>query len=301
MINPLDHPSPQQTAAALENDKTSIRKRLPAFLFSPLTILGILILLFFSLTALFAPLLPLPNPLEQVLTSRLKPPSAEHWLGTDQLGRDILSRIIYGGRISLSVGFLVVTASGLLGTLIGLLSGYFGGIVEDVFMRITDIFFAFPSLILAMAIASALGHSLTNAMIAIAAVTWPIYARLVRAQVLSLRKQEFIEAAVSIGAPAPRIMFRHILPNTLSPILVQISFNLGGAILTAAGLSFIGFGAQPPTPEWGVMISEGRQFLSTHSWLSTFPGIAIFLTVMAFNLIGDSLRDYLDPRLRSSL
>jgi peptide/nickel transport system permease protein len=162
-------------------------------------------------------------------------------------------------------------------------------------------FFSFPSLILAMAIARALGVGLNNAIIAIAAVTWPIYARLIRAQMLSLRKQAFVDAAVSLGASAPRILLRHILPNTLAPILVQISFNMGSAILTAAGLSFIGVGAQPPTPEWGVMISEGRQYLSTHYWLSAIPGIAILLTVTDFNLIGDGLRDSLDPRLRAIL
>jgi peptide/nickel transport system permease protein len=276
-------------------------RRLPALLRSPLTVIGLAFLLIFGVSALLAPLLPLPNPLAQVLTARLKPPSPAHLLGTDQLGRDILSRIVFGGRISLTIGLLVVFVAGLVGTFVGLISGYFGGRTEEILMRITDIFFAFPSLILAMAIAGALGPGLNNAMIAIAAVTWPIYARLVRAQVLSLRQQEFVEAAISLGASTPRILLRHILPNTLSPILVQISFNMGSAILTAAGLSFIGFGAQPPTPEWGVMISEGRQFLSTHYWLSTFPGIAILLTVTAFNLIGDGLRDLFDPHLRAIL
>ena len=277
------------------------RRRLPALFRSPLTVIGLIFLLIFGLSALFAPLLPLPGPADQALTARLKPPSAAHLLGTDQLGRDILSRIVYGGRISLTIGLTVVIFAGLVGTFVGLVSGYFGGLTEEILMRITDIFFAFPSLILAMAIAGALGPGLNNAMIAIAAVTWPIYARLVRAQALSLRRQEFVEAAISLGASTPRILLFHILPNTLSPILVQISFNMGSAILTAAGLSFIGFGAQPPTPEWGVMISEGRQFLATHYWLSTFPGLAILLTVSAFNLIGDGLRDYLDPRMRAML
>ena len=276
-------------------------RRLPALLRSPLTVIGLVLLLIFSASAIFAPLLPLPDPLDQMLTARLNPPSQAHPLGTDQLGRDILSRIVFGGQISLTIGLTVVVVAGLVGTLIGLISGYFGGLTEEILMRVTDIFFSFPSLILAMAIAGALGAGLNNAMIAIAAVTWPIYARLVRAQVLSLRKQAFVEAAVSLGASTPRILLRHILPNTLAPILVQISFNMGSAILTAAGLSFIGFGAQPPTPEWGVMISEGRQFLGTHYWLSTFPGIAILLTVTAFNLIGDGLRDSLDPRLRAML
>lgn len=167
-------------------------------------------------------------------------------------------------------------------------------------MRLTDVFLAFPPLILAMAIAGALGPNLNNAMIAIAVVTWPVYARLVRGQVLALRQREFVEAARGIGASTPRILLRHLLPNTLAPILVQASFDMGGAILAAAGLSFIGFGARPPTPEWGVMISEGSKFFSTQPWLSFFPGLAILLTVTAFNLIGDGLRDTLDPRLRGT-
>ena len=275
------------------------RKRRRPFLFrNPLTTAGFLLLFILGSVALFAPLLPLKPPLQQDLANRLKPPAASHVLGTDQLGRDIFSRIIYGGRISLTVGLVIVLSAGTLGTIIGLVSGYAGGWVEEILMRITDIFLAFPSLILAMAIATALGPGLYNAMIAIAAVTWPIYARLVRAQTLSLRRQEFVEAAICIGATPVRILFRHILPNSLSAILVQASFNMGSAILTAAGLSFIGLGLQPPAPEWGVMISEGRQFISTHYWLSTFPGIAILLSVTAFNLLGDGLRDLLDPRLR---
>lgn len=293
-------PAKTQPAAPVELEIKKPRK-LPALLRSPLTVIGLVFLIIFGLSALFAPFLPLPNPTDQMLTARLKPPSPAHLLGTDQLGRDLLSRMVFGGRLSLTVGLTVVVFAGLVGILVGLISGYFGGLLEEVLMRITDIFFAFPSLILAMAIAGALGPGLNNAMIAIAAVTWPIYARLVRAQVLSLKQQEFVEAAVALGAPTWRILFRHILPNTLAPILVQISFNMGSAILTAAGLSFIGFGAQPPTPEWGVMISEGRQYLATHYWLSTFPGMAILITVTAFNLIGDGLRDLLDPRLRAML
>ncbi len=277
------------------------RLRWPAVLRSPLTLYGLALMVIFGLTALLAPQLPIPDPIDQVLTMRLKPPSPQHWLGTDQLGRDILSRLIFGGRISLTLGLTVVGLAGIVGTVVGLITGYLGGWVDEVLMRVTDVFFAFPSLILAMAIAGALGRSLNNTMIAIAVVTWPIYARLVRAQVMSLRQREFVEAAVAIGVPTHRLLMRHILPNTLAPLLVQASFNMGSAIVTAAGLSFIGFGAQPPLPEWGVMIAEGRQYLSTHFWLSTFPGIAILLAVTAFNLVGDGLRDMLDPRLRQSL
>jgi peptide/nickel transport system permease protein len=268
---------------------------------SPLTVAGLVIMLVFSLVALLAPLLAPADPVDQVLGQRLRAPSATHWLGTDQLGRDMLSRLLYGARISLTVGFVVVGTAGTLGTAVGLAAGYWRGVVEEALMRLTDVFFAFPALILAMAIAGALGPNLNNAMIAIAVVTWPVYARLVRGQVLALREREFVEAARSLGASAPHIIWRHILPNTLGPLLVQASFDMGGAILSAAGLSFIGFGAQPPTPEWGVMISEGRNYITTQPWLSLFPGLAILLTVTAFNLVGDGLRDALDPRLRGQV
>jgi peptide/nickel transport system permease protein len=273
----------------------------PAILRSPLATAGLVLIIIFAAGALLAPVIAPYDPLDQILISRLKPPSLEHLLGTDQLGRDVFSRMLFGARISLTIGLAVVASASAFGTLVGLMAGYSGGLVGEVLMRFTDIFFAFPPLILAMAIAGALGPSLNNAMIAIAVVTWPVYARLVRGQVLSLREREFVIAARSIGSSTPRILLRHLLPNTLAPILVQASFDMGGAILAAAGLSFIGFGAQPPTPEWGVMISEGRKFISTQPWLSLFPGLAILFTVAAFNLIGDGVRDVLDPRLRSNL
>jgi peptide/nickel transport system permease protein len=272
-----------------------------AVLRSPLATAGLGLIIFFAASALLASAIAPYDPLDQILITRLKPPSLEHLLGTDQLGRDVFSRMLFGARISLTIGLVVVGSASAFGTLVGLMAGYAGGLVEEALMRFTDIFFAFPPLILAMAIAGALGPSLNNAMIAIAVVTWPVYARLVRGQVLSLREREFVIAARSIGVSTPRILMRHLLPNTLAPILVQASFDMGGAILSAAGLSFIGFGAQPPTPEWGVMISEGRKFISTQPWLSLFPGLAILLTVAAFNLIGDGVRDILDPRLRSTI
>ena len=281
---------------------TPVRRRWrPVWLRSPLTVAGLILISIFALSALAAPLLAPADPIKQVLSTRLKPPTAAHWLGTDQLGRDIFSRMIFGARISLLVGVVVVVVAGGLGTFVGVVAGYAGGWLDEGLMRLTDIFFAFPALILAMAISGALGPSLTNAMIAIAVVSWPVYARLVRSQVLSLREREYVEAARSLGASTPRIIWQHILPNTLAPLLVQASFDLGGAILAAAGLSFIGFGTQPPTPEWGVMISEGRNYIATHPWLSLFPGLAILFTVAAFNLIGDGLRDALDPRLRGRL
>ena len=196
------------------------------------------------------------------------------------------------------IGIVVVALAGIFGTLVGLVAGYAGGLVDETLMRVTEVFLAFPPLILAMAIAGALGPSLTNAIIAIAAVTWAVYARLTRGQLLSLRRREFVEAARAIGASRGRILARHLLPNALAPLMVQASFDMGAAIISAAGLSFIGFGAQPPTPEWGVMISEGRNFISTQLWLSLFPGLAILLAVGSFNVLGDGLRDLFDPRLR---
>jgi peptide/nickel transport system permease protein len=265
---------------------------------SPLAAAGLALIACAGILALLAPVLPIPNTLAQTLSQRLHAPYPGHLLGTDQLGRDILSRLIFGARISLMIGLVVVGTAATVGTLVGLIAGYWGGLADEALMRVTDVFFAFPPLILAMAIAGALGPNLTNAMIAIAVVSWPVYARLVRAQVLALKEREFIEAARSIGVPTPRLMWRHLLPNATAPILVTASFDMGNAILAAAGLSFIGFGARPPTPEWGVMISEGRQYISTQPWLSIFPGIAILLVVTAFNLLGDGLRDALDPRLR---
>src|SRR4051812_17325079 len=264
----------------------------------PLTLLALAIITVFGIGALLAPLIAPYDPLAQELSTRLQPPSAAHWLGTDQLGRDLFSRLLYGARISLVIGIVVVGLAGVFGTVVGMLAGYVGGIADEVAMRTTEVFLAFPPLILAMAIAGALGPSLTNAIIAIAAVTWAVYARLARGQVLSLRQREYVEAARSIGAGRTRILIRHLLPNAIAPLLIQASFDMGSAIVSAAGLSFIGFGAQPPTPEWGVMISEGRNYISTEPWLSLFPGLAILFAVGAFNLLGDGLRDILDPRLR---
>ena len=277
---------------------TPARLRRPVWLRSPLAVAGFVLIAILVLIAVLAPFIAPADPIKQELATRLKPPSAAHWLGTDQLGRDMLSRMMYGARISLMIGLVVVGLAASFGTFIGLIAGYAGGWLDEALMRLTDVFFAFPALILAMAISGALGPSLTNAMIAIAVVSWPVYARLMRAQVLSLREREYVEAARSLGGSAGQIVWQHILPNAIAPLLVQASFDLGGAILSAAGLSFIGFGTQPPTAEWGVMISEGRNYIATQPWLSLFPGLAILFTVAAFNLMGDGLRDALDPRLR---
>ena len=264
----------------------------------PTTVVGLVLIVFFALLALTAPVLSPYDPLFQNISASLTPPSPDYLLGTDKLGRDLLSRMLYGARISLRVGLIVVVSAGTLGALVGLIAGYLRGWVDEVLMRITDIFFAFPSLILAMAIAGALGPSLQNALIAVAVVSWPVYARLIRSQVLVLREQEFVLAARAIGVARWKVLFRHLLPNTLAPFLVQASFDMGAIILAVAGLSFIGFGAQPPTPEWGVMISEGRNYITTQWWLTAVPAAAILLLVAAFNLVGDGLRDVLDPRLR---
>jgi peptide/nickel transport system permease protein len=259
--------------------------------------IGLVLLVILILIALLAPVIS-GSPTEQDIANRLKPPSAEHLMGTDQLGRDVWARVANGASISLQVGFAVVVLSVLIGVTVGLIAGTLGGAWDNLLMRVTDIFFAFPSLILAMAIAAALGPNLTNTVIAVALVSWPIYARLVRANVMALREREFVEAARALGGSRLRIMFRHLFPNTLTPIFVQASFDVGAAILTAAGLSFIGFGAQPPIPEWGAMVSETRNYIAEAFWAPTFPALGILLTVLAFNLLGDALRDVLDPRGR---
>ncbi len=264
----------------------------------PTTICGLGLLLIFVLLAVLAPMISPFDPLLQNISVSLTKPSAPYYFGTDKLGRDLLSRMLYGAQISIRSGMIVVLLAGSFGTLVGLVAGYLGGWVDEIWMRITDIFFAFPALILAMAIAGALGPSLTHALIAVAVVSWPVYARLIRGQVLSLRERDFVQAARSIGVRDWRIIWQHLLPNTLAPLLVQASFDMAGTILSVAGLSFIGFGAQPPTPEWGVMISEGRNYITTQWWLTAVPAIGILLLVAALNLVGDGLRDLLDPRLR---
>lgn len=264
----------------------------------PTTFVGLILLLLLFAMAFSASYLSPFDPLEQHISDSLSPPLTDYWLGTDKLGRDILSRLMHGAQISVFVGIAVVGVAGAFGTVVGLLAGYRRGWADEALMRVTDIFFAFPSLILAMAIAGALGPSLRNALIAVGVVLWPVYARLVRGQVLVLREREFVQAAQAIGSPTRMILFRHLLPNVLAPLLVQASFDMGSTILTVAGLSFIGFGAQPPTPEWGVMISEGRNYITTQWWLTAVPATAILLFVASFNLVGDGLRDILDPRLR---
>ncbi|MBI3975746.1 MAG: ABC transporter permease [Armatimonadetes bacterium] len=275
------------------------RRLISRALANPLSLAGLLIIGLLLLVALIAPWLSPYDPIQTNVPRRLEAPSGEHLFGTDQLGRDILSRILYGSRISLRIAVLTAVIATLLGAPLGLISGYFRGRVDDLLMRLTDMFMAFPRLILAMAIAAALSPTLENVIIAISLAAWPAYARLARSVTLGLREENFVEAARALGASPLRILGRHVAPGVISPVVIQVSLDMGGIILTAAGLGFIGFGAQPPTPEWGVMISEGRTYITDQWWVSTFPGIAISLFVMGFNLLGDGIRDILDPRLRS--
>ena len=264
----------------------------------PLTMVGAVIVLVVSSAGLAAPLLAPYNPLAIDIVGRLQPLSRAHPFGTDHLGRDLLSRIIYGARVSLGVGVTIAALGALTGTVLGLLAGYLGGKVDETIMRICDMFLAFPALILAMALAASLGPSLGNTMLALVIIWWPWYARIMRGQVLALRESEYVMAARALGASTQRLMFRHLLPNAIPPIIVQATLDIGNAILIASSLSFLGFGAQPPVPEWGAITSEGRTFLRDYWWYPTFPGLAIMITVMGFNLMGDGLRDLLDPRLR---
>jgi len=257
---------------------------------------GAAIILIWGIVAIAAPLIAPYDALAQKIEDRLSPPSARHLFGTDELGRDVFSRVVYGAQISLPVGLLVVLFAALTGALVGALAGYIGGVFDLLIMRLADITLAFPSIVLALAIASVLGPSLKNALIAMILVWWPEYARLMRGQVLSVRNEEYVAAARVVGAPGGRILLRHIIPNTLAPIIVKASLDAGSAILTIAALSFIGLGAVPPTPEWGAMISMGR-FKFYQWWLTTFPGLAVLSVVLGFNFLGDGVRDAFDPRM----
>ncbi|MCB9966694.1 MAG: ABC transporter permease [Geminicoccaceae bacterium] len=263
---------------------------------NPLAMLGLAIVVTLLLVAAFAPWLATNSPTAQSLTDRLQPPSATHWLGTDELGRDIYSRIVHGSRLTLYVVGLVVIIVGPVGLAVGTIAGYLGGWVDTVLMRITDIFLAFPRLILALAFVAALGPGIENAIIAIAFTAWPPYARMARAETLTIRQADYIAAARIQGAGPLRIIGRHVVPMCLSSVIVRLTLDMAGIILTAAGLGFLGLGAQPPLPEWGAMISTGRHYLLDQWWVATMPGLAIFIVSLGFNLLGDGLRDVLDPR-----
>ena len=267
---------------------------------SPLAIAGLTIVVGWLILIVFAAQIAPYGPLEQNIVDRLQPPSAQHWMGTDQLGRDILSRVIYGGRISLPVGFMVVVISTLVGTVMGSVAGYVGGALDTALMRITDMVMGFPAIILAMSIAAALGSGLEKSTLAVVAVWWPSYARIVRSLVISVRENEYVSAARSLGCRESRILLRTVLPNCMAPAIVMATTDLGNAILTFSGLSFLGLGAVPPTPEWGTMVASGI-LVFDQWWVSAFPGFAILTVVMGFNFLGDGLRDALDPRLRRSI
>ena len=266
-----------------------------------LSMLGLIILIFVFLVAIFAPVIaPFPEDAtgKTHVLERLLPPSAEHVFGTDKIGRDIFSRVVMGTGLALQVGVIIILLATSIGVTIGAIAGYAGGWLDDLLMRITDVFLTVPALVLAIAISAALGKGIVNTMIGISLVWWPGFARLTRSLVLSLREEPFVEAAYGIGAGHLRIIFRHILPNAVSPIIIKMTTDFGFAVLTAAALGFIGLGAQPPTPEWGAMINDGRRYFPDEWWIATFPGLAIWLMVFSWNLIGDGLRDVLDPRAR---
>ncbi len=266
-----------------------------------LTTMGCAVIILLVLTAAVAPYV-VPHP-EHALgavdpDNKFLSPSSDYPFGTDEAGRCVFSRIVMGTRISLGIGVLAIGLTLLIGVPLGAIAGYAGGIVDEVIMRVTDVFLSFPPLLLAMAVSAMLGPTLTNAMIAIAIAWWPWYTRLVRGQAASLRERAFVEAAKATGVTPLKVVQKHIVPNCIAPIIVQGSMDFGSIILTSASLSFLGLGAQPPTPEWGLMVSIGRSFFLTSWWCVTFPGLAIFITVLAFNLLGDGLREFLDPRTR---
>jgi peptide/nickel transport system permease protein len=284
--------------AAVAGRRRQMRRQFSRLFGNPLSAVGLALSAAFVLVAIAAPLLAPHDPLAMDPSKRLAAPSALHWFGTDDGGRDILARVIYGTRSSLLTALGILSLASAIGTGIGLAAGYLGGWIDESLMRVTDMFLAFPALVLAMALSAALGPGLFNAMLATAVAWWPWYARLVRGQALHLKNEAFVEAARVAGASGLRIAVRHILRNCLTPIIVQMSLDIGYAILTLSSLSFIGLGAQPPTPEWGSMVSIGRDYFLDQWWIVTFPGLAIFVSVMAFNLLGDGLQESLSPRLR---
>jgi peptide/nickel transport system permease protein len=297
---PSDRQLDQQTDLRIEPrayTEAPARRSLRRLMRNRMAMVGLTIILVWVLLAVFAPLITAYGPLEQKLSDRLDPPSRQHFFGTDELGRDVYSRVLYGARISVPVGLLVIGFSLMVGSVLGAISGYFGGAADLLIMRVADITLAFPTIVLALAIAAVLGPDLKNALIAMIVVWWPEYARMMRGQVLTVKNQEYVIAAEVIGARWPRILFHHIIPNTVTPLIVKASLDAGTAILTIAALSFIGVGAVPPTPEWGAMISAGR-YKFTYWWITGFPGLAMLTIVMGLNFLGDGVRDAFDPRMR---
>lgn len=284
--------------AATPRAQSQLRRNLKRFLISNrLNFLGLCLVVLFFFLAIFGEAIAPHDPYAQDITgSKLLAPSLTHPMGTDELGRDVLSRVMAGTRISLQVAVVVLTFAVTFGTLVGSIAGYFGGIVDELLMRFTDMFLAFPALILAIAIAASLGRELYWTMVALATVFWPWYARLIRGQILTIRERDFVTAGESIGLTGRQLLIRHILPNAISVVIIQLTLDVGYAILATSSLSFIGLGAQPPSPEWGTMMSTARNYFREGWWYITFPGVALTLTVFAFNILGDGLQDALDPR-----
>lgn len=277
------------------NQLTEVWKRLKR---NKLALVGLFIIVLLFIMAIFAKVIAPYDYAKQNLQSTFQFPSAKHLLGTDEFGRDIFSRIVYGSRISLEVGFIAVSISIVIGGVLGAVAGYYGKTIDNIIMRAMDILLAIPQILLAISIVAALGPGLVNLMVAVGISSIPGYARIVRASVLSIKDQEFVEAAKATGSGDMRIIFKHIIPNCLAPIIVQATLGVAVAILTAAGLSFIGLGIQPPTPEWGAMLSGGREYIRDYWYITLFPGLAIVITIFALNVLGDGLRDALDPRLK---
>jgi peptide/nickel transport system permease protein len=292
----IEAPAPFPAEVAKIPRGAALRRGLRA---NPLLVVGAVASTCIVVVALLAPLLaPFPGDAGTATHpfAVLRPPSAQHWFGTDNVGRDVLSRVLYGARISPLIALIVLLIAGAIGIPLGLAAGYFGGWLDEVIMRVTDIFLAFPPLLLALAFAAVLPATLTTVIIAIAISWWPWYVRLIRGQAASVTGRPYIEACRALGIPRRRIILRHILPNSITPLIVQMSLDVGGVILTASALSFLGLGPQDPIPDWGLMVSEGQAYFTTAWWAVTFPGIAILLTAFAFNLLGDGLRDLLDPK-----
>ncbi len=292
----MTHVTPEAPTRRMPPSLIALRNILAFLMRSPTSAFGLLVLTLLILTAIFAPLIATHDPYAQNLQGTLQPPGSDHLFGTDELGRDIFSRLVFGSRISLTIIFLVTIVVGPVGLLVGTVSGYFGGWWDTVLMRVTDIFLSFPSLILSLAFVAALGPSLNNAIIAIALTAWPPIARLARAETLTFRSADYISAARLQGASPARIIWKSIVPMCMPSVLIRLTLNMATVILTAAGLGFLGLGAQPPLPEWGAMIATGRRYMIDHWWLVTFPGLSILSVSLAFNLLGDGLRDALDPK-----
>lgn len=293
MISKLE----SQSSAEPTNSRTFTKMLLWQFRKSPIIVVGLAIIIIWIVLAIIAPYIAPADPLTQTVADRLQPPNSQYWMGTDELGRDIFSRVLYGGRITLPAAFIVVILDSIIGTIIGAIAGYMGGIWDEIMMRLTELFMAFPTIILAMAITAALGPDIINAVLALIIVRWPSYARLTRGLVLETKTRDYVEASRSLGANHLGILIKTILPNTIAPSIVYASLDIGSAILLFAGLSFLGLGPEPASPEWGRMVSIGIDFFDQW-WMWLFPGMAIGILVIAFNFIGDGLRDILDPRTR---